>query len=280
MAIINYTSKSIFDQYHILKYTLLKYFSIIIAYYKNKIALELILKALENQSCQNFEVIIAEDDIKSDFPFIEQSKLKQKIKHVFQNEDVGFRKNAMLNKALKIAEGQYIIFVDGDCIPDKNFVKAYDKWIQDDHICFGRRVMIGPKMTTRLYESKDLSMLTFAKLLFSDTTRLKYMLSLPFIKQKKTKGIWGHNWCVAKHHLLEINGFDQDYQTAGVGEDVDIEWRLLSKGLQLYSIRFAAIQFHLHHTENYDAVAIQTGLNQLEEKMKIGNIRCTNGLDK
>ena len=36
--------------------------SIIITVYKDTQALELILKALENQTYQNFEVIISEDD--------------------------------------------------------------------------------------------------------------------------------------------------------------------------------------------------------------------------
>ncbi len=256
----------------------MKKFSIIIAYYKNSIALELILKALEMQSLQDFEVIIAEDDVASVFSFI--NHLTYPVKHVSQEADMGFRKNAMLNKALMAAEGKYIIFVDGDCIPHKNFVKAYARWMREDIICFGRRVMIGPQMTTKLYQSKDLNLLNFLTLFFSDSKRLKYMVYLPFIKQKRKKGIWGHNWCVAKKQLEDINGFDEDYQTAGVGEDVDIEWRLLASGLKLYSIRYAAIQYHLHHKENYNLTAIQTGQRILEEKKKTGAIICKNGLRK
>ncbi len=36
--------------------------SLVIAYYKNITALKIILKALENQSQKDFEIIIAEDD--------------------------------------------------------------------------------------------------------------------------------------------------------------------------------------------------------------------------
>lgn len=258
----------------------MKKFSIIIAYYKNMNALELILKSLERQTNRDFEIIIAEDDIKSEFAFTSINQLNTEIKHVYQNEDLGFRKNTILNKAISVATGAYIIFIDGDCIPHKNFVKAYSRWMREDIICFGRRVMIGPEMTTKLYQSKDLNLLNFLTLFFSDSERLKYMVYLPFIKQKRKKGIWGHNWCVAKKHLEAINGFDEDYQTAGVGEDVDIEWRLKTKGLKLYSIRFAAIQFHLFHKENYNMTAIQTGQNMLSKKMKIGQIFCNNGLKK
>lgn len=256
----------------------MKKFSIVIAYYKNPKALELILSALGEQTLQDFEVIIAEDDIPSIFPFSHQ--LSYPIKHVSQSIDKGFTKNATLNKALKVAEGKYVIFIDGDCIPHHQFVKAYDRWMKEDIICFGRRVMIGPLTTTKLYQTKDFSLLSWKNLVLSDSKRLKYGLYLPFIRQKREKGIWGHNWCVAKDKLLAVNGFDEDYQTAGVGEDVDIEWRLLALGMQLYSIRFAAIQYHLHHSENYNHTAIQTGMKQLETKKIDGKIVCLNGLEK
>ena len=258
----------------------MKYLSVVIAYYKNPAALSLIIKALERQSYQNFEIIIAEDDKKSDFDFLVNQNLKHKIKHVFQSEDTGFRKNAALNKALAISEGNHLVFIDGDCIPHHHFLKAYSGHLTDENICFGRRVMISPKLTSALYHTGDLGLLNFTHIFFSGSKRLKYMIYLPFIIQKREKGIWGHNWGVAKKHLLDINGFDEDYQTAGVGEDVDVEWRLLSRGLKLYSIRFAAIQFHLHHKENYNNDDVQTGKKMLLQKQKDGFIRCKNGLIK
>ncbi len=258
----------------------MKYFSVIIAYYKNPAALSLILKALELQSYQNFEIIIAEDDKKSEFDFLTNLKTKLKIKHVYQSEDVGFRKNAALNKALAICEGTHVVFIDGDCIPHHHFLKAYARHLTDDNICFGRRVMISPELTSALYKKGDLGLLNFARIFFSGSKRLKYLIYLPFFIQKRETGIWGHNWGIATHHLIDINGFDEDYHTAGVGEDVDIEWRLLLKGLKLYTIRFAAIQFHLHHKENYNNDDVQTGKKLLLQKQKDGFIRCKNGLIK
>lgn len=255
-------------------------FSVIIAYYKNPMALALILDALNGQSFKDFEIIIAEDDIKSELPFLDKYDDNLIIKHVHQLQDTGFTKNATLNKALLVADGKYIIFVDGDCIPHQHFIKAYNKWMTEDAICFGRRVMIGPKTTQHLYQNKDRSNLSWIKLLFSDSKRLKYGLYFPYFRQRRHHGIWGHNWCVAKVKLIEINGFDEDYQTAGVGEDVDIEWRLLSSGMTLYSIRYAAIQYHLHHNENYNDADVQKGMQQLKSKKNEGHIVCLNGLRK
>ena len=46
------------------------------------------------------------------------------IVHISQ-EDRGFRKNKALNNALKIAKGNLLIFVDGDCILHHKFIEEY-----------------------------------------------------------------------------------------------------------------------------------------------------------
>ncbi len=256
-----------------------KLFSVIIAYYKNKVALELIFKALEIQSCQDFEIIIAEDDVKSTFEFI-PSNYKIPFKHVFQEVDNGFRKNQVLNKAIVAAEGQNIIFLDGDCIPHKHFIKAYKRHIDEQSILFGRRIMVSSQLTSRLYNTKDITLISWWNLIKSGSTRLKYGIYIPFLRQRRDTGIWGHNWGVRKTHLLAVNGFDEDYQTAGVGEDVDIEYRLKKLGLKLYSIRFAAIQYHLDHKVNYSHEDVNIGKRMFASKILQENIRCLNGIKK
>ena len=163
----------------------MKYLSVVIAYYKNPAALSLIIKALERQSYQNFEIIIAEDDKKSDFDFLVNQNLKQKIKHVFQSEDTGFRKNAALNKALAISEGTHLIFIDGDCIPHHHFLKAYSGHLTDENICFGRRVMISPKLTSALYHTGDLGLLNFATIFFLWLKKTE-IFNLPSFNHSKT----------------------------------------------------------------------------------------------
>lgn len=254
--------------------------SLIIAYYRNPIALELILKSLKKQKYQNFEIIIAEDDTKSEFKFLESFRLPQKIKHVFQEKKDGFRKNKILNRAIAASEGDFLVFIDGDCILHKNFISSYVSASSNDYILFGRRVMLGEQTTRELYRQKDLSLLSFRKLLFSDSKKLKYALYLPVITGIRRRGIWGCNWGVHKKHMLAVNAYDEDYRTAGVGEDNDIEWRLQKLGLKLKSIRFSALQFHLHHAVNYSDHDVQIGFRQLKTKMQTGKIYCKNGLKK
>ena len=257
--------------------------SLIIAYYKNIDALKIILTALEKQSYKNYEVIIAEDD--NDYKTIEfvksiKSKFYFELINLHQEFDNGFRKNEMLNKAITKASGEIIVFLDGDSIPHKHFLLQYSMNISKGIACFGRRVMLGEKLTNKIMQSRSLVNLKLTHILLSDSKRLKYGLYIPFIKSLRETGIWGCNWGILKQHLLEINGFDEDYIKAGVGEDVDIEWRLKQNGIKLLSIRFGAIVYHLHHKVNYSGEDVKHNFNLFEKKKNGKHIYCVNGLIK
>jgi cellulose synthase/poly-beta-1,6-N-acetylglucosamine synthase-like glycosyltransferase len=257
--------------------------SIIISFYKNLAALDLIFKALAKQTYKNFEVIVSEDDNNANTPFFikeNQAIYSFEIKHLCQEKDLGFRKNEMLNKSLKASTGEIIVFLDGDCVPHPKFLKAYVNNLAENTLCFGRRVMVDEATTKHTYETKSIQKLNFLSLLFTKTTNLKYALYFPFLTKIRTEGIWGCNAGIYKKHLLQINGFDQDYITAGVGEDVDLEWRLTAIGVKFKSIRFEALEFHLHHKENYSRAAIETGLAQLKLKKEANLFFCKNGLFK
>lgn len=257
--------------------------SVLIAYYKNVTALKLILESLKKQTYKNFEVVIAEDDNNKETPaFISNIKkeLPYSIKHINQPEDNGFRKNEMLNKAIAISEGDIIVFLDGDCIPHKQWLKIYAKNTKEGLALFGRRVMISPKLTNRLYNSKQINKLNLFNLVATKSSRLRYALYIPFYKPVKKYGIWGCNWGVYKKHLVEINGFDEYYTKAGVGEDVDMEWRLSKHGIKFISVRQSAIVYHLHHDSHYTDNDVSSNLKYLKSKDLSKDLYCKNGLDK
>src|SRR5258708_2013888 len=102
--------------------------SVIIAFYKNLPFLDVILSGLQRQTYDDdFEVIIAEDDDASatkDFVKKKSGELPFLLKHVFQ-EDKGFRKNRILNAAVRVADGELLVFFDGDCVPHRRCLKEY-----------------------------------------------------------------------------------------------------------------------------------------------------------
>jgi cellulose synthase/poly-beta-1,6-N-acetylglucosamine synthase-like glycosyltransferase len=258
--------------------------SLIIPYYKDIVALELILTALNKQSAKgDFEVIIAEDDNASETKnFLAKSipLLNYPLQHVTQ-EDKGYRRSKALNNGIKVAKANFIIFIDGDCIPHKHFIKEYIKEKEEKKVLYGRRVNLSEKFSNELRKTKSLKKLNILSTAFSKSTRVVEGLYIPFYPErfKSKRQLWGCNMAVLKKHLIEVNGFDEDYVEYGP-EDLDIYCRLSKLGCELKSVKYQAIIYHLYHkTKGLDDV-IKRGKTIFDQKMNAGLIRCINGIEK
>ncbi|MEM6770721.1 MAG: hypothetical protein AAF597_09075, partial [Bacteroidota bacterium] len=67
---------------------------------------------------------------------------------------------------------------------------------------------------------------------------------------------------------------------AGTGEDLDIEWRLIGKGLVRKSLKNKAIVYHIHHPRHYSVADEEHNFGILEHKKAAGRLRCHNGIEK
>lgn len=262
--------------------------SVIISYYKNLPNLELLLMALQQQTALgSFEVIIAEDDnIIKTVEFLSRLTIPVSfpIKHVSQ-PDNGFQKCKILNKAILSATTDFLIFLDGDCIPQKKLVAQYISHKKYGRVLYGRRVMLSQKFSTKVLLKKDIGLLNMVTLLISGGKRTEEGLYLPFLPQsiikKGTGRLLGCNMGLYKDDLLAINGFDEDYTAPGGGEDSDIEWRLQTlPHVNFYSMKFKAIVFHLWHTERFTEERGKESYRKLLQKMEAGFVLCKNGIKK
>lgn len=257
--------------------------SLIIAVYKNIRALDLILQSVQKQTFREVEVIIAEDGedlLMKSFINSASEHYDFPITHV-THPDLGFRKIVIGNQAIRSAQGEFLVFIDGDCFLHPRFLESYHKAMQPGNFYFGRRVLLGKHITQKIYHQKSLSIPSFMSLMMSDSTQIRESVYLPFLpmKEKHDREIWGCNWGVYKQHVLDINGFDEDYVLPCFGEDLDIDWRLSALGLKRYSLKNKAIQYHLHHTQIWDAEIEAQGRTLYDAKRCDGLVRCKNGID-
>lgn len=235
--------------------------SLIISFYNRLDYLKLVFAGLEIQSFKNFEVIIADDgsnevvvnELKS---FIK--KFDFPIKHIW-HEDKGFRKNKILNKAIVESQTNYLVFIDGDCIPHSEFLKEH--FInREEKVCLtGRRVNLSKKITDKLNEelvrNKFLernNFLIFLDSIFGESVDFEkgiYLKNKTLRKliNKKQRGLLGCNFSIHKKDILEVNGFDERYIYPSIGEDSDLQFRLELNGVKIKSLNNIAIQYHLYH---------------------------------
>jgi len=236
--------------------------SVIISFYNNIPFLELLLEGFKHQSFKNFEIIIADDGsspntINSINELIKNSSLD--IKHCWHN-DQGWRKNIILNKAAGMSTTNYLIFIDGDCIPHKHFVREHIKHADKNHLLTGRRVNLSKEVANRInkkmIQRKSFGFYMFLMSFINPRKDLpthpenSIYFNNPLIKNrlnKKDKGILGSNFSLYKEDLLKVNGFDERYKAPTVGEDTDLEIRLRNTGLKVKTLKFLAIQYHLYH---------------------------------
>ncbi|MFC2151878.1 glycosyltransferase [Bacteroidota bacterium] len=255
--------------------------SIVISIYNNYKFIELVLAGFERQSNENFEILLADDGSKKEVvekieDYIKHSSLK--IKHVW-HEDQGWRKNEILNKAIQKTETDYIIFIDGDCIPHKNFVKEHLLNREQNTILAGRRSNLSKYISDKLtYKNVKKGILekryAFIGLLLKSIIGGTHLENAIYIKNNlirkkintKDKGVLGSNFSVYKSDLLEINGFDERYKKPAVGEDTDLEFRLRNAGKKVKPVKHLAIQYHLFHSKLERDKANMEYLNDVVDK--------------
>ncbi|MCS7052141.1 MAG: glycosyltransferase [Ignavibacterium sp.] len=235
--------------------------SVIVSFYNKIDYLKLVLAGFEIQTEKDFEIIIADDGSNQSVVNRIQNIFQNysfRIKHIWQ-EDKGFRKNKILNKSILAAESDYLIFIDGDCIPHSYFVEGHLVNSEKNKILTGRRVNLSEKISNQLteekikqkYLEKNFSVLLFDGLFGKSYdvekgifTKNKFFLRL---LNSKPRGILGCNFSLFKDDILEINGFDERYEAPSIGEDSDVQFRLELIGKKIKSINHIAIQYHLHH---------------------------------
>jgi glycosyltransferase involved in cell wall biosynthesis len=236
--------------------------SVIITFYNKIDILKLVLSGFERQSEKNFEILIADDG--SDDSVVRElhrciSASPLQIKHVW-HADKGWQKNIIMNRAIVMANTDYIIFTDGDCIPHRHFVKEHLQARNKNMVLTGRRVLLSRRISQYLSVSMVrngfLEHVLFPWMLFERLLgKGQFIENAIYFKwtwirkkiNKKTKGLLGSNFSIHKNDILSINGFDERYLSPYIGEDTDLEYRLRLKGCKFKHLKHLAIQFHYFH---------------------------------
>jgi len=227
--------------------------ALLISTYNWPEALELVLKSALSQSVFPNEILIADDGSNEKTKLlIEQFQQKSPvaIQHIWQ-EDIGFRKSKILNKAIAQTSADYIIQVDGDCILHKKFIEDHLDEAQKGVYLYGSRVNILPDFVSDVFLKKNINFNLFSKEIKNKTRSLH----LPFLSKiyKKHLGISrkfrGCNVSYWREDFIAINGYNEDFEGWG-REDSDLVIRMGNNGVKAKRIRYAAIVFHIHHKIN------------------------------
>lgn len=236
--------------------------SVIISTYN---ALEWLKKTLWGyavQTTKDFEIVIADDGSNEetrDFLEIVSQTYPVPIIHVWQ-EDEGFQKSRILNKAILACNSDYILMSDGDCIAKNNFVEQHLKYREPGYFLSGGYFKLPLDISEAITEEDVIQQKCF------DINWLKDKGLKSSFKNNKltakgskatilnivtpTNASWnGHNASGWKKDILAVNGFDERMQYGG--QDRELGERMINMGYKSKQIRYSALCIHLDHPRGY-----------------------------
>jgi glycosyltransferase involved in cell wall biosynthesis len=265
--------------------------SVIVTTYNWPYALRAVLTALFAQKTRiPFEIIVADDGSREETALLIHSFSKRQsipLLHIWQ-EDLGFRAATIRNKAAVRATGDYIIFLDGDCVPRENFIERYALLTETATFIAGNRLLLNRDFTLKvLSEDLPLHQWTFYQWCIArlrrSCNRLLPLLSLPlgplrFLSSRRWQGAKGCNLGLWKKDLFTVNGWEEKFMGWGY-EDSDLVIRLIQSGLKRKEGRYYLPVIHLWHPENDRSHERENWL-LLKSREKSGKILAEKGLDQ
>jgi len=258
--------------------------SIIVSTYNSEEWLEKVLWGFNQQNFKNFEVVIADDGSGPKTKELIQRMAKSvfyPLVHVWQEDD-GFQKSRILNKAVVACNSEYIVMTDGDCIPREDFVEVHNINKEKGFFISGGYYML-PMNISKIITKEDivkqncfnihwLKSKGIAKTFKNNKLTAKGIISKLFNKLTTTNASWnGHNSSGWKSDILKVNGFDERMQYGG--QDRELGERLFNLGIRSKQLRYSAVCVHLDHKRGYktpESIAKNVGI-RTEVKKKRSN---------
>ena len=234
--------------------------SVVITTYNRSDALLAVLRGLERQTDRNFEVIVADDGSRPEHQKAIQESIvarSLRVTHVW-HPDVGFTASRIRNRGVAASRGEYVVFLDGDCVPEVDFIARHRSLAQPGFFVNGSRVLLSPDLTNRVVsDGEPISgrsvVYWVAQRMRRQASKLSGLVRLPdgglrTNRKFSWKGIRSCNFGVWRTDFERVNGFDESFVGWG-HEDADFVLRLHNSGVVRKNGFCATEVFHLWHPE-------------------------------
>ena len=229
--------------------------SIIVTTYNRPGALEQVLAGLAQQTRLADEVIVADDGSGEETASLIAEltdRLPYPLAHVW-HADKGFRAAKIRNAAIRRSTGAYLVLLDGDCIPNRHFVKDHLRLAKTGCFFQGKRVLVAQSSADAFGRAQANDSWGLLKSFISGRLgNAHHLIRLPWLPAMISPGLSGTRSCnlgLFRSDLFAVNGFNEAFVGWG-REDSELVARLYKWGLKRRTHPFMAICFHLWHAEN------------------------------
>jgi len=233
--------------------------SVVVTTYNWPAALDRVLDSLSRQTYRDIEVIVADDGSAEETAQLVAdwaARAPFPLFHVWQ-EDQGFRAARVRNLGAERASGEYLVFIDGDCLTLPKFIASHAAQAERGWFATGRRAQVREVVTARLLADKlaPYALPRWRLILESPRwlqTRYLQLFNLPIDGVRKSRHVAdvrkaeSCNLALWRDDFVRLGGFDERFDSFGC-EDVDLCLRLLRSGLKRKSLEHLEPVLHLFH---------------------------------
>ena len=239
--------------------------SVILATHEAPQALDSVLRAFsEQRDGIEFEVVIADDGSGASVEAVAEGwRSRLDLQHVWQPHS-GFRKARAVNLAAMSARGEYLVFLDADCLPRPGFMRAIRRGALEGWFLTTKRINLSRGFSRRIVEDGltawRWSPLTWFVRAPREVQRPGYLVSARDRRRpwRPGSGEFTPPWfayCmigVHRHALERVNGYDTRCRRSDDGEDQDLAIRLRRSGLSCGWAGPRTTVLHLWHDARCD----------------------------
>ncbi|AEG93202.1 glycosyltransferase family 2 protein [Ramlibacter tataouinensis] len=229
--------------------------------YNRSDALLAVLRGLAPQCAPDDQVVVADDGSRPEHVHALRAGLPRfpcPVRHVW-HPDVGFTAARARNLGALHAPADYLVFMDGDCVPNPRFVAQHRRLAEPGAFVNGSRVLLSERLSRRVLAGEiDPGRLPPAQWLrlrlAGDVNKLAHLVrwtGAPGRREPRFRwrGIRSCNFGLWRGDLEAVNGFDESFSGWG-HEDADLVLRLHNQGLARKNGFLSTEVFHLWHREN------------------------------
>ena len=263
--------------------------TLVVVTYNSPVYLSLTFKSILAQSVLPEEIIVADDGSTEPTREVidrfregmnQRSGGKTPVVHIW-HPDEGFRRSAILNKAVAAASGRYIVQVDGDLVLHPHFIADHRRAASQGCYVAGSRVNVGEQKARQTADTGDIRLSVFSR----GMTNFFNGLRIPRLQKPMSRyhigSIYharGCNLAYWREDFLRVNGYDE--RMTGWGwEDTELLARMRHAGVESYALKYKAITYHLYHRES--SREQQDRNREMFLKTLHGGVeRCPEGVDK
>lgn len=268
--------------------------SLIITTYNKPIPLRITLESVLRQTTAPSEVIVADDGSSEEtFDVVRAFRRRARfpVLHTWQPND-GMRLSRNRNNALAIANGEYVVMIDGDLILEEHFLEDHFDLARPGRFVSGRRANLVGATLDALLERGELDDFQPSPML-RDLTKRKYAfrsraLAAIFSKRwrpgamARGKSVFrltrfrviGSNFAYWLDDARRVNGFNELFVGWGP-EDKEFAQRLSRAGLELFAVANLCVNYHLNHGSS-TRVAREEFIRKYPETLEPDQIRLKN----